>query len=92
MVGQSLDELYPHGPRAAGEPMLDVEALEPGHATLTLHRGEIVGIAGLLGAGRTRLLRTIFGSRAGAEADGFAWASTKARPDRTSAGGRASAC
>ena len=35
--------------------------MTPGAATLTLHRGEIVGIAGLLGAGRTRLLRAIFG-------------------------------
>jgi len=33
----------------------------PGHATLTLHRGEVVGVAGLLGGGRTRLLRTVFG-------------------------------
>ena len=44
-----------------GEALLEVDALEPGGATFTLQRGEILGIAGLLGAGRTRLLRTIFG-------------------------------
>jgi ribose transport system ATP-binding protein len=61
MVGRRLDDLYPRSARTPGEPVLDVEALTPGSATFTIRRGEIVGIAGLLGAGRTRLLRTIFG-------------------------------
>jgi ribose transport system ATP-binding protein len=61
MVGRALDELYPRSARRGGEPVLDVEALTPGSATFTLRRGEILGIAGLLGAGRTRLLRAIFG-------------------------------
>jgi ribose transport system ATP-binding protein len=61
MVGRSVDDLYPRGLRVTGEAMLEVEALQPGDATFTLHRGEVIGIAGLLGAGRTRLLRTIFG-------------------------------
>ena len=61
MVGRTLGELYPHGVRAAGEPVLELDGLVPGAATLTLRRGEILGIAGLLGAGRTRLLRAIFG-------------------------------
>jgi len=61
MVGRPADALYPHRARHMGDPLLAVEALEPGGATFTLHRGEMLGIAGLLGAGRTRLLRTIFG-------------------------------
>ena len=64
MVGRTLDDLYPRGRRLAGDPLLQLTALEPerlGPATLTLHRGEIFGIAGLLGAGRTRLLRGLFG-------------------------------
>ena len=61
MVGRSVDEMYPHEARRRGEPILDLDAVMPGHATLTLHRGEVVGVAGLLGGGRTRLLRTVFG-------------------------------
>ena len=61
MVGREVEDLYPRTPRQPGDVLLDLENLEPGAATLSLRRGEIVGIAGLLGAGRTRLLRTIFG-------------------------------
>jgi ribose transport system ATP-binding protein len=64
MVGRTLEDLYPRGPRAVGEPLLQIDELTParlGPASLTLHRGEIFGIAGLLGAGRTRLLRGLFG-------------------------------
>jgi ribose transport system ATP-binding protein len=61
MVGRALGDLYPRSDRTAGDAILEVEALVPGSATFTLHRGEVLGIAGLLGAGRTRLLRTIFG-------------------------------
>src|SRR5439155_25135860 len=61
MVGGAPAALFPRSPRTIGEPVLDVAGLEPGSASFTLHRGEILGIAGLVGAGRTRLLRTIFG-------------------------------
>jgi ribose transport system ATP-binding protein len=61
MVGRGLDQLYPRGARAPGAPVLQLENVLPGDATLTLRRGEILGIAGLLGAGRTRLMRAIFG-------------------------------
>jgi len=61
MVGRHVEDLYPRTERQRGEVLLELTDLQPGAATLALRRGEILGIAGLLGAGRTRLLRTIFG-------------------------------
>ena len=61
MVGREVDDLYPRSERRPGQPILELSELQPGGASLTLCRGEIVGIAGLLCAGRTRLLGTIFG-------------------------------
>jgi ribose transport system ATP-binding protein len=61
MVGVAADSQFPRTPRTRGEPILELDGLEPGGASFTLHRGEILGIAGLMGSGRTRLLRTIFG-------------------------------
>jgi ribose transport system ATP-binding protein len=65
MIGRQVDELYPHSAREAGEAILEINDLKgtakPVSATLTLRRGEVVGIAGLVGVGRTELLRTIFG-------------------------------
>jgi len=61
MVGSAVGEVYPRSARRRGEPVLALEGFGPGSAPLTLHRGEVVGIAGLLGAGRTHLLRSVFG-------------------------------
>jgi ribose transport system ATP-binding protein len=61
MVGRQVDDLFPRTDRQYGETILEVENLYPGAASFTLRRGEVFGIAGLLGAGRTRLLRAIFG-------------------------------
>lgn len=65
MVGQSVDDLYPRSARKAGDVVLEVKHLagesRPVDASFALHQGEVVGIAGLIGAGRTELLRSIFG-------------------------------
>jgi ABC-type sugar transport system ATPase subunit len=69
MVGRNLDILYPKETVEVGDPVLRVENLNlkqgRNHVlqdvSLTVNRGEIVGLAGLMGAGRTQLLETIFG-------------------------------
>ena len=61
MVGRPVDALYPRTPRQPGPAILDVDGFGFSGASFTLHRGEILGIAGLIGAGRTRLVRSIFG-------------------------------
>jgi len=65
MVGRQVEELYPRSERRAGEVVLEIENLaglkNPRSATLKLHRGQVLGIAGLIGAGRTELLRSLFG-------------------------------
>ena len=61
MVGRNVDDLYPRSERKPGDTILDVDAFGPASVSFSLRRGEIFGIAGLVGAGRTRLLRSIFG-------------------------------
>ena len=65
MVGRSLTEQFPRVPHDLGEPLLqlrDLAGIElPRGVSLTLHRGEILGLAGVVGAGRTELLRAVFG-------------------------------
>lgn len=65
MVGRDVKELYPRSSRQAREAVLEIEGLtgpdKLRSASLQLHRGEVLGIAGLVGAGRTELLRCLFG-------------------------------
>jgi ribose transport system ATP-binding protein len=65
MVGRQVEELYPRSVRHPGEVVLEIENLageeKPTSASLDLRQGEVLGIAGLVGAGRTELLRSLFG-------------------------------
>ena len=65
MVGRDLEEMFPRAPHEPGAPILSLEQLAVADAvhdaTFELRRGEILGIAGLIGAGRTEMLRAIFG-------------------------------
>jgi ribose transport system ATP-binding protein len=65
MVGREVTELFPQVPHTPGEEILAIDSLSgsrsPRDVNLRLRRGEILGIAGLVGAGRTELLRCLFG-------------------------------
>lgn len=69
MVGRQLSEQFPRRPRrrdADAEELLRVEGVSTGglvqDASFSVHRGEVVGLAGLVGAGRTELVRAIAGA------------------------------
>jgi len=69
MVGRELEaELRGHRDHELGEPLLEVDGVARdgvvAPASLTVRAGEIVGIAGLVGAGRTELARIVFGADA----------------------------
>ena len=65
MVGGEVKELFPQVPHRAGAEALESCGLKgkrmPAAVDLVLRRGEILGIAGLVGSGRTEFLRTLFG-------------------------------
>ena len=64
MVGRDVKDLFPSVPHEIGETRLEVENVSaspmPHNVTFSLRRGEIFGVAGLVGAGRTELMRCLF--------------------------------
>jgi inositol transport system ATP-binding protein len=68
MIGRELTEQYPKKDNKAGEAVMEVENISDEkdrcrNVSFKLHRGEILGISGLMGSGRTELVETIFGIR-----------------------------
>ncbi|MEG3616432.1 sugar ABC transporter ATP-binding protein [Isoptericola haloaureus] len=65
MVGRDVTEMFPKLPAEIGEEVLAVDGLtQPGvfhDVSFTVHAGEIVGLAGLVGAGRSEVARAVFG-------------------------------
>ncbi len=73
MVGRDIKDMFPAPARRRGEKILEVRNLDVDHpdlagekrvrkASFSAYRGEILGIAGLMGAGRTELVSAIFGA------------------------------
>ncbi len=67
MVGRQVGNMFPKVDCEIGDVILEVKDLASGkafeHVSFQVHRGEIFGFAGLVGAGRTEIVETIFGMR-----------------------------
>jgi ribose transport system ATP-binding protein len=65
MVGRTIENEYPPRPESAGEPILEIKSISTRKlkdVQLTLRKGEILGLVGLVGSGRTELVRALFGA------------------------------
>ncbi len=71
MIGRKVDEFYPKEAIPPGRPVLEVENLKNGTVVngidFTLHEGEILGFAGLIGSGRTEAMLSIYAGGRGVE-------------------------
>jgi len=86
MVGRSVDELFPESDHIVGEPLLRVSGLRgrdgyPDGVSFVLHRSEILGIAGLVGSGRSETVRSLFGLHRASDGT----VSIEGRPDLSAA-------
>lgn len=65
MVGREMNNVFPQKDVGCGAPLLEIRGLNNGpkvrDVSFTLHEGEILGFAGIVGAGRTETMRAIFG-------------------------------
>ena len=65
MIGRSIENEYPERPHCAGETVLEVKSLNTNKlhdVSFELKKGEILGLVGLVGAGRTEIVRAVFGA------------------------------
>ncbi|HCM27055.1 MAG: hypothetical protein A2Z99_20160 [Treponema sp. GWB1_62_6] len=65
MVGRTIENEYPERPRCAGDTLMEVQSINTHKLhdiSFTLRKGEILGLVGLVGAGRTEIVRALYGA------------------------------
>lgn len=93
MVGREMSQMYPHIPHEVGEVVLEarnISCYDPDQpsrkrvddVSFSLRKGEVLGIAGLVGAGRTELVSKLFGAYGGMS-EGEIWLNGRKLENRT---------